>query len=216
MRIHTKVLLSGLAAALLLSVAIGSASARRIEVSERNFYVIWTPLQFGEPVLFVQPVRCPVTLLGSFHSRTISKVCGQLVGYVNHASVGLPSSCAGGEATILTATLPWHIRYASFAGTLPRITRVRLQLINAAFRVHVSGVNANCLYVTSEAEPALGDVNVNETTGVVNNLEALNTARIRLHEGSEICPANGEFRNAGRVVAGTESSTTAITVRLVQ
>jgi hypothetical protein len=215
MRISTRLIFGGLAAALLLSLAVSTAVARRIQVNEQKFYVKWTNLQFGEPTFGVEPVKCPVTLLGSFHSRTISKVLGQLIGYVNHAVVGRPEACTGGEATILSEHLPWHVRYDSFAGTLPAITRVRLQLVGTAFRIHITEINTNCLYTTTETQPAKGDATV-EAGGAVTGLTALREFRIRKTEGGFLCPGEGEFHNTGSVVAGSENSTTRLVLRLVQ
>jgi hypothetical protein len=218
MRIQTKMLLSGLAAALLLSLAVSSASARRLSINESRFYVIWSSLQFGEPFLFVEAVRCGVTLLGSFHSRTISKVPGQLIGYVSHATVRPASGCTAGEATILQESLPWHVQYDSFSASegLPRIRTVRLRLIGAAFRIH-SSAGPTCLYITSETEPSKGDTVVEPTSGTVTGLTALREFRIRTHErSSELCPEPGEFQGTGSVTAGTESSTTRLVIRLVQ
>jgi hypothetical protein len=218
MRTHTKLLFSGLAAALLLSLAVNGASASRLLLNESKFYVIWRPLQVGEAFLFVEAIRCAVTLLGSFHSRLISKVPGQLIGYIAHATNAPRSGCIGGEMTVLQETLPWHIQYDSFSASegLPRIRTVRLRLIGAAFRIHsTSGIT--CLYLTSASEPFKGDIGVEPTSGIVTLLAALREFKIRAHERtSELCPEPGEIQGNAQVTAGTESSTTKLVIRLVQ
>ena len=56
---------------------------------------------------------------GSFHARTITKTVGSLIGYITEAS---STNCSFGSATLNRASLPWHLRYRSFSGTLPNIT----------------------------------------------------------------------------------------------
>jgi hypothetical protein len=159
----SKILLAALAAATVLALAVGSASANRLSVSESEFDIRWTTLTFSDN-FFGATVRCPVTLLGRFHSRTITKTAGLLIGYIDHARLGArggsTETCTGGEATILTATLPWHVRYRSFTGTLPRITTVTLDLVGAAFRVNLAGTA--CLVRTDATEPAGGVISLNE------------------------------------------------------
>ncbi len=136
MRTRSKLALAGLAAALLLSMAVTNASARNLRVDEQGFRVTWTSLEFVNPGLGIR-ILCPVTLEGSFHSATIAKVIGSLIGYITRAIVK-NESCTGGNATVLTATLPWHVTYEGFTGTLPSITALRVLLVRPAFRLRVS------------------------------------------------------------------------------
>jgi hypothetical protein len=151
MRKYTKLALLSITAMLLMAVAVSSASAGRLSTSNQNIRVTWRRLEFraGESAL----ARCAVTLEGSFHSRTITKTTNALLGYVTRAIVG---PCSAGAATVLTATLPWHITYQSFAGTLPNITRVRILLVNASFLIEQFGFR--CLARTTAASPASGEI----------------------------------------------------------
>lgn len=188
MRHTTKLVLAALVATILMSFAVGSASARRIETSEQGFLVRWTSLSFNAAG---NRVSCPVTLEGSFHSRTLSKVCGQLIGYVSTAQVGPASVCQAGSATVLTESLPWHILYVSFAGELPRIERIRIKLIGAAFRI---SAGIACLATTTHTNPAVGDINV-EASGGANTLTALREFSIPTN-----CPfVSGNFEGTGEV-----------------
>jgi hypothetical protein len=205
-----KLVMGGLAAAMLLAFAVGTASARRFQVSEQRFYVIWSSLEF-EGGLFI-PVKCPVTLLGSFHSRTISKVSGQLIGHITHVDVR-EASCTNGSATALKETLPWHVQYNSFAGGLPAITSVRVALVGAKFLVEIPGVIA-CLYTTTQERPAFGAITI--SGGDATTLAASGEiSGIRLPESPNACPT-GRFQGSGNVRAGSEPSTTRIRVTLVQ
>lgn len=210
MRTRSKILLAALTAALVLGAAIGSASARRIETSEQKFLVRWAPLVFNGA--FNINISCPVTLDGSFHSKTLSKVSGQLVGYVTEVSVGPPASCNGGSATIL-GPLPWHIRYDRFEGTLPAITGIRVQLVGAAFLVATSV--GSCLYRSNASKPAFGIVRVG-AGGAVSGLQADSSASIEepAAENEFLCPPSGRFEQTGSVTV--PNSTTRITVKLVQ
>ena len=118
---RSKLLLAAFTATVFMSFAVGTASARRFELSNQRWLAIWTSLEFT--VGSCEPVLCPVTLEGSFHSRTLSKVSGQLVGHVTAAFVRNP--CTNGTATMLSKRLPWHLRYDRFIGALPNITGIK-------------------------------------------------------------------------------------------
>jgi hypothetical protein len=200
-----KLVMGGLAAAMLLAFAVGTASARRIQVSEQRFYFIWSSLEFEFGT--GSAISCPVTLLGSFHSRTIAKVSGQLIGYLTHVDVR-EASCS---MRALIETLPWHVQYNSFAGPLPAINRVRLALVNARFLF--GGIA--CLYTATQARPAFADIPL--SGGEASTLTASGAMPLaaRLVEFLE-CPENINFLGTGNVRAGSESSTTRIRVTLVQ
>jgi hypothetical protein len=117
MRTRSKLLFAALTATVFLSFAVGSASARRFELSNQRFLAIWTSLEFT--IEGLSPVLCPVTLEGSYHSRTLSKVSGQLVGYITAANVNGPL-CTNGSATVLRETLPWH---GDMVGRAPAVVR---------------------------------------------------------------------------------------------
>jgi hypothetical protein len=203
MSTRSKLLLGGLAAALVMAAFVGSASARRIEISEPRFRAVFAPLTFGAEGQ--TPVVCRVTLEGSFHSRTLSKVVGALLGYVTAAET---ANCTSETARALRETLPWHILYVSFTGTLPNISSIRIDLRNAAFLVRAFGF-VSCLYRTEEGHPAMGEVLV--SAGVARELRADENVKI---PGPGLCP-EGFFQGRAEVfVLG--STTTRITVRLVQ
>jgi hypothetical protein len=220
MRIRSKLLLTALTASLVFAVMVSSSSARRFALSNQLFRVTWSSLEFTgrEPFGGTLRIRCPVTLEGSFHSRTLSKVSGQLIGYVTRAALTRP--CNGGEAWILngierpTNTLPWHIRYDRFIGTLPAIERIRLQLINASFLVLIGG-SIGCLFESTAARPAFGFVE-REAGGLANTLSADPTSQIPLKASLEtiFCPSEGSFEGSGNVTL--LGNTTRISVTLVQ
>jgi hypothetical protein len=209
MRNIIRLVFAGLAATIVLSFAVGGATARRIEMTERAFLVRWSPLIF-EAV--GNRISCPVTLEGSFHSRTLSKVSGQLVGYITRAFVqGEEPPCQGGQATVLSATLPWHVLYVRFTGTLPRITTIRLSLRGAAFRIHDNNTGFECLTTTTQNNPAMGDIGVT-AEGVARTLTALPEFTIPL---AFPCFGSGKFEGTGEVFTQITPQVR-ITVRLVQ
>ncbi len=225
MSTRTRLLWGALLAALTLSAALSTAQARRIETSEQHFLAIW---EEAEKLTFeaIANIECKVTLEGSFHSRTISKVCGQLIGYVTNAQVARP--CVGGNGWALNGverlkngmttsqTLPWHIRYASFRGTLPRISGIRTQLVGAQFLIEGAGLG-ECLATTTAAKPAFGIIEVNETTGAVEGLRADESVTIPSITLAGLCP-EGRFIRRARVFIQepTGLNSVRITVRLVQ
>lgn len=71
------------------------------------------------------------------------------IGYVTRAIGG---ACTGGSITMLTATLPWHLQYESYQGTLPRMTSIAVRLVNANIEIE-PGAFIGCLARTTEERP---------------------------------------------------------------
>jgi hypothetical protein len=207
----TRVILGGLIASLALGAAVGTASARRLAMSENHFLAHFSSLTF---VAGEFRIACAVSIEGSFHERTLEKVVRSLIGYISEVRVKRP--CSGGEAWALTAqegraeTLPWHILYERFIGALPNITGIEVTLDNAAFLVNVIGVN--CLYKASTTSPMRGIIN-RERLGKATGLRANETSPIPKFEGSGFCPTTGTLR--GEAIVGTQVGYREITVTLV-
>jgi hypothetical protein len=209
MRKRTKALVAGMAIASALAVLAGTTDARRIEVSRQWWRKIWSRLII---VIAGHVIECPVTLEGSYHSRTISKVCGQLIGSVTKAFIR-GSACTGGSMRALTETLPWHVQYLGFIGRLPSIPGFRSIFIGWAFSV-VNAEGIACLFGTTQANPA----------GAIENIEGGVARTSRMDEslsipvgGEFLCAFAGEASFSGTAEVFVEGSTTTrITVRLVQ
>jgi hypothetical protein len=198
MRTSSKLLLGALTAAAFLSFAVNSASARRIAILhfEEGFSFIWVPLEF---IGNGGTVRCNVTVEGSFHSGTISKVSGLLIGYVTRAIL---TNCVGGTAAFLPTTLPWHVRYLSFGGALPAIERITIAVTGAGFKTKPTGALVECLALTSAANPARLILIVTEEPVFIlwdiGNLRADETAEIPLTGTG--CTGNMRLRELGLVL----------------
>lgn len=171
----TKALCAALAATCLLVIFAGNAGASRLSMSEGEFTISWAGLEFRNNVA-APPLVCPVTMSGRFERRTFAKVSGTQIGVVENVSVfrsgRTTEICRGGEITLLTETLPWHVTYGGFFGTLPRITDVRVNLVNTAFRIDMEGA-ATCLIRTTASEPFIGFIAVSpENSGLSGPLSA--------------------------------------------
>jgi len=201
-RNRSKLLLAGLCATFLLAAAVGTASASRLSVNEQGHRIVWRALELNASA--GTNVTCEVTLEGSFHSRTIQKTAGALIGYINRASIAV---CTGGSATAHTESLPWHEQYNSFEGTLPTIRTVRIGLIGARFRIRNSA--ETCEAGTTQAEPGFGTIALNGL-GTATSIEAGGT--IRLREGFLCGFATGNFTGRGTLTTPTGGS---ISVRLI-
>jgi hypothetical protein len=210
MRSYSKLILVACAATAVMALVVGTAGARRIAATLQGYRAIWSSLNFNAAGNLIQ---CPVTLEGSFHSRTISKVCGQLIGYITKAFVR-EASCTGGSGRALTETLPWHVQYLGFIGTLPTITGIRLILVGARFQVR-NEAGTTCLAGTTQRSPGGGIVNV-EAAGAARTLRADETLNIPLG-GEFVCLFSGgsNFEGTAEVFA-QGSTTTRIRVSLVQ
>jgi hypothetical protein len=131
-------------AAVLLISSI--ASANRLAFSALTFRITsGAGIREGD-------VICPLTLEGSFHSNTFAKVPGSLIGYITRAALE-EELCSGGTARYLRETLPWHLRYAGFAGLLPNITSITTMVIGLGILLR-RGIES-CLYRTSLETPGV-------------------------------------------------------------
>lgn len=144
---HGRTALALIVATAALAATVTTASANRLSVSERTYRAIWSgmTLEYNG----VTGIQCPLTLEGSFHSRTLIKGSGNLLGYVHRAAV---SACRELPARVLTETLPWHVRYASFVGVLPNIVSIRTTLIGFSFRIF-EPLGLGCLFRSTAERP---------------------------------------------------------------
>jgi hypothetical protein len=200
MRNRSRTVLAAFTAAFAMALGVGVASANRLSYSNQGFRITWSQLTFSESGGGL-PIRCPVTLEGSFHSRTLMKVRDALVSHITRAVIGV---CQEGNGTILTASLPWHITYQSFSGTLPAMTGIRHNLIGAAFQIE-PGLGIVCLARTTATSPAAGDAN-REAGGNITSLSPDPSLAIPV-TGTPGCPPSGVFSGSGEVhVLGSTSA----------
>jgi hypothetical protein len=211
MRTSGKLLLAGLTAAVALGAAVGVASARRLEFNNQGIRAVWTAFRLED--LSLLRTVCPVTIEGTLHSRTLSKVSGQLIGFITRARTRKEGCGTEGESLWLSPedgaavnTLPWHLRYDSFTGVLPLIETIRLQVIGLGVKIF----GTTCEFKSSAERPAF--LRAILAAGTITAVQWVETARIPRING--FCGAEG-------ILAGTGSmtnlgGTSAIVVRLVQ
>jgi len=198
-------------ATILLLAAVGSASARNLSTSSQTIRITWASLTFED--LFGSRLSCPLTLEGSFHTRTVAKFARSLIGFITRAAVGTPAQCTNGEATILTASLPWHIQYEAFTGTLPSIATVRLLLLGVAFQVHATG-SFTCL-ATSEARNPMHLIVTLGAGGRVTSLENEAGSILPLTGSGGLCPFPRGRLLEDRSTVTVLGSTTSISITLI-
>jgi hypothetical protein len=204
---------TALAAALVLAGA-ASSSAGRLSVSSQRFRVIWPTLTFRAAFA----TECDVTLEGSFHTPTIAKVERTLIGYITRARAGV---CAGGREMFLLTdteeleglptfnTLPWHVKYKAFTGTLPTIRTFMVDIVFAGILIREAF--SNCLYRSENEFPWRGWFELNAEHRVIG-FRNDETAQIRKLQGAG-CPQEGIMAgNAGVTVL---NSTATITILLI-
>jgi hypothetical protein len=130
-----------LIASFTLAAAAASVSANAISTSDLD-------IEWEVDVIITSgtgSIRCPATLLGNFHSSTIRKTQGALVGVITHAVYAEP-------CTARRETLPWHLTYQRFEGTLPNITVLWFLLVSSSVQFRSSGLT--CEFTTTAEEPA--------------------------------------------------------------
>jgi hypothetical protein len=208
---HSKLILAAAVAAAALGAIVSTTSANRIALSEQLFRATWSNIRFIGFAL----IECHLTIEGSFHSRTGSKILENLVGYVTRSIVA-ETQCTGASARILTEALPWHIRYGGFTGTLPQINTMRIRIIGSKFLVQIAGIApAKCLYTSTAASPIPDIVSRNTTTGVAGSITVEESAAIPFSSGTNIA-CGTSARLEGTTNSLTQpGSTTKITVTLV-
>jgi hypothetical protein len=195
-----RIALLGALAAVLSILIVDSASGSRFSINGRTFRTVFAPLNIS-PNFW--PVSCEMTLDSSFHSSTIVKTRGALLGWVNAARIRRPCEGNGNawflngseqqDLNVIASTLPWHIRFDSFTGTLPTITSVRLQIIGIAILVRVV---FDCLYQSTVERPAYLIFDL-DATGTVINTRFDRSSAIPKKSGGAFCPATGEGEGTG-------------------
>ncbi len=205
---YVRISLCCLVAIVALGAGVSSASATRLALSSNTIRVVWT--DFEKTATGIGTMRCPVTLEGTLHSRTIVKVVESLIGYVTRATID-KSRCSGGFSRFLTETLPWHIRYASFEGALPSISAFNTTVIGVSLLdlVNFFGTDISCLYRSSTVEP----VNLRwrrDAGGLLTTV--LVSGRIRSLSGG-LCPE--EVLSGKSATPTVLGSSTGITMTLV-
>jgi hypothetical protein len=219
MRKRTRLLFAAVATTLVLGVLAGSASATRLGLNVSTFSATWSTMSLSGAF---SEVLCPVTLEGTFHRMTLAKVADSLVGVVTRARIEEASCTARAPGVtgraILLSSLPWHITYRSFTGTLPRIESVKLAVINLMVLVSTqnSRESISCLFVATSARPLVLKANLNLTTGVLENLQVEEANRILLSNFQpERCPQEGLLGGTTNFVGPLPGSRTSITITLV-
>jgi hypothetical protein len=206
-----KLLLAALTVATALGAIVGTTSANRIAISEQAFRATWSRIRF---IAFVT-LECHLTIEGSFHSRTGSKIAENLVGYITRSELS-STTCTGGSARILSEALPWHIRYGGFEGTLPTITGFTIKIIGSKFLVQVAGIApARCLYASSAASPIKDIVQRNTATGVVASIRVEEPASIPFSSGTSPFACGNSGRLEGITTSVATPGSGSITVTLV-
>jgi hypothetical protein len=187
-----KLLLAVAGATVLLGALVSTASARDVRSSSSTFRATFPRVRFSGGF---GTIECAISLEGSFHVAIIEKVVGRLFGYITRAPID-GTHCTGGSATILQASLPWHIRYASFSGTLPNFTSFNFSAVGAQFNLKEAVFGIECL---ASGGTITGAFN-REAGGI------LTSARIG-GESPTSCGINGRLEGTSNSVTALNSST---------
>jgi len=208
MRDRIRFVLALCAASCLLLALGGTAGARNLSLSNQS--IRWAFPEYSSTNAGIT-ISCEVTLEGSFHTRTFAKVAGSLIGFITRAVVRPGCRGGWGDMRFLTETLPWHLRYASFSGTLPRVTSVTVDLVNWAW--NYPGLGATCLYRSTAAEPARWIMNRETTTGTITSVRADESIAVPFFSGELACASSINYRGTGSMtLLGTSN---AISVTLI-
>lgn len=201
-----------LAAALLLAALAAKADATALRFSNSGIRATIDPLTIVTgPGGEMGTAGCPVTIEGTLHGTVIGKRAESLIGYVTRALLDqreciymdgaehawlLNGREFNQEGRPVANTLPWHIRYETFTGTLPLINVLRMRLIG--FSVEMTILIRRCLYRSTPARPARFEL-IRSAGGELNEIEWDVTAPIPWAAIEVFCPTvagiggRGEF-----------------------
>jgi hypothetical protein len=214
--------MAALSASLLLAIAVSTASARRLDTTEQQWRATWASLEFVGEVIIT--IRCPVTMEGSFHSRTIPKIERLLIGAVTRINIK-QNSCVNGivagfngeepyNGRVPASTLPWHITYESFTGTLPSIGSVRILFSRFRFGVRdAPGGNCTGQYGTAADNVTFSLRLEGRAITEIIPVEMRNIATLSRRDEGIFCPETGRIRGVGTVTL--LNMTTRITLTLI-
>jgi hypothetical protein len=197
-----KLLLAAAGATVLLGALVSTASAGRLEVSTKEISMMWRSVEFRLPFA---TTRCQVTLDSTLHERTMIKDLGTLMGYITRAILG---PCTGGTYTILTSTLPWHIRYSDFTGTLPEINSLIVHVIGFSWRF--SGGGSTCLAISEASHPFVITFHRNPATHLLTEAGLSG----RMPTGAECFRVEGTFTSDSGIVSQSNTNTS-VSVSLI-
>lgn len=152
MKRHVQLALAGLAATLLLGLAANPTYAGRLSLTARTFKIAWPRLELTDETSTARAI-CPVTLQGSFHSTTLRKTVGAVLGYATRHETG---RCSVGEAELERGISGvWSIQYVGFTGTLPRISGFTVKIVEVHYSFRAFN-NEVCGYFEIGAEQPKG------------------------------------------------------------
>jgi hypothetical protein len=140
-------------AVVMLGLALAaSASANSLSLvnGEQGFRFVWTSAEIEAAGNLIQ---CPLTLEGSFSSRSFTKTAGAEIALITRASLE-SAGCTGGRATALGGTLPWAIQYVRFSGTLPSIEAIDVYVTGLSLQIQPTG-SLTCLMRSTATNPIL-------------------------------------------------------------
>lgn len=213
----TRHLAAALISAFVLAGATGSAAARNFTISNQSFRVTWASLEFEAS----STIRCAVTFEGSFHSRTIAKVERSLIGSISRAVIQ-EERCTNGGVVAFNGveryngatppnTLPWHLTYESFTGTLPAISGIRF--LFSRFRFGAIMIGCTGQYGTETDNMTF--TAARENSGGITTLtpSVLSAMTLFRRDGGVLCNATAGLRGAGSMTQ--LNSTSRINVNLI-
>lgn len=207
MRHRVRFVLAAIAAGCLLLAVGGPAGAGRLSLSNQS--IRWTFAEYANRNGEIT-ISCELTLEGSFHSRTFAKVREALLGSITRATVRTPCRGGWGDMRFLSETLPWHLRYAAFTGTLPRIASVAVDVTNWAWSY--PGLSGDCLYRSTVEAPARWIMN-REAGGGITSVRADESIAVPRFAGGILCAPSINYSGTGRMTL--QGTANAVSVTLI-
>jgi len=188
-----------------VTAAVSHAAKFEFPNAGRGIRLRWTSFQF---IVGERTVDCELILSGSINSRTLVKTAGTTMATLSEAT--FINLCTGGTAIFLRSSLPWRLLYASYNGTLPRITAVNFQIIGMEVLITPT-MGVSCLARTTTTNPGLLIANVEREQPTFENTRLNETASIPLTGMG--CTGSVRFGGGGIITEFAEIAS--VIVRLI-
>ena len=198
---YLRIFVAGCVAVFMMSLFAGSAFANRsLTVNRTAFRATSRAVVFAGSEL---NTTCEVTLNGATTVTAVQKSAGAALGVITEGKVSFCRGSIPRAVFLFTVANPIRLSYASFTGTLPRITAVGVMASNVALEVQET-VFGNCLYRGDAQAWTLRDTGGRQE---LNQMEFVN-APARLFRGGIFCPATS-------TITGTLALTPSLRIGLI-
>jgi len=113
---------------------------------------------------------------------------------------------------LLAETLPWHVRYGSFTGVLPRIGSVKVTLTGPAIRIYELPIGGSCIYRSLLTSPTRHELALGASGEVTSFTAEGSPSPVPFSEGTFICSRELAVASIGTITQLARASALTLTL----